>query len=186
MSWHVHYRVELMRPLTEADLLQVRAHLERWCELMSSHCSGYVLQGRVGDRELTGSTQPSGDRRTANDLLTLVRALRELERELRGRAIIDDMHGEGPELEVRKLDLKSLGEELTEIWGDVDIGLDDDDEPGEVAGFDWVDDEPAPVDPQRPDSEAPDEDESSLEVTLRAAREAYAEWQRRKKSTTSG
>ncbi len=170
MSWLIHYRLELKHSLTAAERKQVSAHTERWSDQLSAHCSGYELNGRVGDRELQGTLQPSGDHRTTHDVLTVVRALQELEQQLRGRAFISRLHVEDDEYEVGRLDLKDLEDELTCAWGDMDLGLEDDDRP-----------EPTVRPP--PDPEAPDD--VDVEATLRAAREAFAQWQQQKKSRPS-
>jgi hypothetical protein len=175
MSWFVHYRVALTKPLTGEDERRLAAHNARWFDEPSEFSGGYGLAGKTGTKELSGESQPSGDRHWIHDALVIVRALLEAETEFGGEAFIEDPTG-GQEgwLQVRTLDLEVLRERLSEQWAEVDRGLD---EGGEFEGDGGA--EPWSLPATLPPAEDPD---SPLEQTLRQARDDFARWKNRSSS----
>lgn len=124
MSWHVHYRIALRSPLSQADLELLKRHHEEWSEQVSDFSGGYWLEGGVGVTELKGEAQPSGDRLWVRDALTIVRALLAAEVLFRGQAFVEDPEGnDGGWRAVRDLDLPKLERRLLEAWDDIDLGL---------------------------------------------------------------
>ena len=126
MSWHVQYRFKLKQNLDANGYQRLQKHNEKWSDEVSEFSGGYGLHGNVGDSELRGSSQPSGDFHWASDALTIVRALVDLETKLDGKAYVQDPTGNSAKwLSVRKIDQPKLSKRLLETLSHVDIGDDE-------------------------------------------------------------
>jgi hypothetical protein len=119
VGWHFVYRVELHRRWSSADTPRLRQHNETWDEKMSPLSSGYGLSvSRVGDA-LEGSTQPPADRRSADDLETLVAALREAQELFGGVAWLHDDYEIHEPTRLDELDIGELASALRESFGEL-------------------------------------------------------------------
>jgi hypothetical protein len=117
MSWHVRYKVELDTPLT-AELASRIADLE---PELSEGSSGFSLSRVVGQRTLEGSTQPSRDWRTVDDVLKILGALRDAENALGGKAFIKNLADfEDAWQPISELDFEEVRRGLMASWGAVE------------------------------------------------------------------
>lgn len=167
MSWRIQCRVKLEEQLSDDAAMWLRRHNERWSSKLSEVCSGYALSPQAGELLLVGSTQPSGERRTVDDVMIIINALLEAEHHLKGTAVLENVFSDET-IAVRSLNLGQFKKRLVARWGSV--GLDDDDTTDELKASESSD--------ASGPHEALADDDAAAEDALLAAREAFAEWKR--------
>lgn len=119
MAWSIHYRIRCDRSWTEADKAKLRAHSDKWNGKMSSLSTGYDVGGLPEKREYQGSTKAAPSPRAANDYVTIVSALRELERLFPGlEARVSDESEHHRNARPHDIDLQELLQAMLEEWGD--------------------------------------------------------------------
>lgn len=119
MAWSIHYRIRYDHSWTEEDKAKLREHSDRWNEKLSLLSSGYDVRGLPEKRDYQGSTKAAPSPRAANDYVTVVSALRELEMLFPGlEATVSDESEHHRHARPQDIDLRELRQAVLEEWGD--------------------------------------------------------------------
>ena len=94
MGWTINYEVEVTPGAVAPDAAALEAHLDTWNARLSTLCEPYVLKATDLPGRWRGYTRPAPSARAADDYVTLVHALAELEARFPGLfATISDEDG---------------------------------------------------------------------------------------------
>jgi hypothetical protein len=160
VSWVIRYEVELDAPFKAERL----GELVGYGFPLSEFSSGFSLRPVDGTKLLRGSTTPSGDWRTVDDVIKVLATLLKAEVDFGGQSFVLDLFGQGERLPVAQLDLEDVQRKLIVLWGSLDLGLEPEDE---------EDDARPPVPPGQERTPS-----TKVELLLARARADFELWKR--------